>query len=109
MPVEVFDREREAVVNTHDGWCVRRKFLGEPLGKTPPRPVPPWTWGRLNLYRLAGALGDEHTQPFTTGVGGFSAGVVDADVATECCFQVRPPALKAVFRSFNCGFLDLRI
>jgi hypothetical protein len=83
MPVEIGHRERECVVDADEGGDVAVEFLTEPFGKTPPRPIPPWTGRRLNGFRSAGALGNIHTEPLATGVRPFRAGVVDADVALE--------------------------
>lgn len=80
MPVEVFDGEREAVVNADDGRGIRRKFATKPFGDNPPRRVPAWARRRLNLCRLVGTLGHVHPQSLATGVCGFRAGMVDAYV-----------------------------
>ena len=58
MPVEVFDGEREAVVDTDDGRGVRSEFFTEPLSEAASSPVPSWTGRRLNLFRRAGAIGN---------------------------------------------------
>jgi hypothetical protein len=56
--VEVFDGERETVVDTNYGRDVRREFLAEPLGGV-------------------------NSEPLATGIRRLRAGVVDADVAFE--------------------------
>jgi hypothetical protein len=58
--LKVSQRKREGVVDANDGRGVRREFFAEPFGETPPSPVTPWTWRRLNLFRCAGALGNEY-------------------------------------------------
>ena len=81
MAVEVFDREREPMVDADDGRHVRREFLAKPFGETPPRPISPWARRRPNLFRCAGDIGRVDAKPLATG---FSlAEVVDADVACK--------------------------
>ena len=73
----------------------------QPFGKTTPRPVPPRTGRRLNLFRRAGALGHEHAEPFTTGVCRLHAGIVDADVAIKRWFEVQHPVVQSSMQDCN--------
>jgi hypothetical protein len=81
--VEVFDGERETVVDADDGRGVRREFLAKPFGKAPSSPVPSWTGRRLNLFRRADTLGGVNPESLATGFCGLRAGVVNANVACE--------------------------
>src|ERR1035437_9488453 len=92
--LEVGDGEGETVVDADYSGDVSVEFLAEPFGETTPSPVPAWTGWRLNLRRLVGTLGHEHAEPFATGFGRHRAGLVDADVAAKCWFQVQPPPCK---------------
>lgn len=83
MLLEVFDGERESVVDADERGDVPVEFLAEPFGKTTASPIPALAGRCQNLYRLVGALGHEHANAFATGVCGLSAGIVDADVAGE--------------------------
>lgn len=60
---------------------VSGEFVAEPLGKTPPRPVPPWAARRLNWFRFAGASGGVNPNPLATEFRRHRAGIVDSDVA----------------------------
>ena len=71
------------MVDADEGWDVPVEFLAEPFSETTASPIPAWAGRRLNLYRLAGALGGVNPEPLATGVCGLRAGVVDADVAFE--------------------------
>lgn len=66
VAVEVFHGERKAMVKADDGRDVSREFFAEPLGESPPCPVPAQTCWRQNLFRLVGALGDVNPKPFAT-------------------------------------------
>src|ERR1035437_281899 len=83
--LEVFDGEREAVVDANDGRRVSREFLAKPFSKTTPRPIQPGARWRLNLYRFAGASRPSTSEPIATGVRRLRARVVDADVAFKLC------------------------
>ncbi len=81
--LKIGKREREGVVDADQSGDVPVEFNAEPLCKTPPCPIPAWAGRRLNLYRFAGVLGQEHADSLATGVCGLCAGVVDADVSGE--------------------------
>jgi len=81
--LKVGEGEREGMVNADDGRCVRREFLAEPLGEAASSPIPAWAGRRLNLFRVAIALGSVDTDAFATGFGGLRAGVIDSDVTFE--------------------------
>lgn len=70
--------KREALVNADDGGDVRREFFAEPLGETPPCPIPPWARRGLNLIPRADTLSDVHPDSLATGMRRHRAGIVDA-------------------------------
>lgn len=81
---KVGQRKREGVVDADNGGNVPVEFLAEPFSQSTASPPPAWARRRLNLNRFTRAFGHENTNALATGVCGFRAGIVDADVACEC-------------------------
>ena len=81
--LEIAQREREAVVDAHQGWDVLRELLDQPERNAVPAPVRARGGRRENLDRWRGAAGLEDAQGFQTALRRFRAGVVDADGAGE--------------------------